>query len=41
MIDYWIVTTAPLNTVPQDINFETYENYMEVGWNGHCNLTIQ
>ena len=41
MIDYWIVTTAPLNTAPQDIDFETYENYKEIGWNGHCNLTIQ
>ena len=41
MIDNWIVTTAPLNTAPQDIDFETYENYKEIGWNGHCNLTIQ
>ena len=41
MTDYWIVTTAPLNTAPQDIDFETYENYKEIGWNGHCNLTIQ
>ena len=41
IIDNWIVTTAPLNTAPQCIDFETYENYKEIGWNGHCNLTIQ
>ena len=41
IIDNWIVTTAPLNTAPQDIDFETYENYKEIGWKGHCNLTIQ